>query len=113
MSAKFILNKLKERGHMNFQEKVKAHLHANPDVKQITVRISKGHSKKLNELAKKYKMKPGVFLRLLSEWAIEQHSDQAVDQPDHFVSRSEFDQLKAEVEALRAAKSLPEEEEKG
>lgn len=95
---------------MNFQEKVKAYLYANPDVKQITVRISKGHSKKLNELARKHKMKPGVFLRLLSEWAIDQHSDQAVDQPDHFVSRSEFDQLKSEVEALKLVKDLPDQE---
>ncbi len=98
---------------MNFQEKIRAYQHANPDVKQITVRISKNHAKMLNELARKKKMKTGVCLRLLSEWAIEQHSDKAVDQPDHFVSRSEFDQLKEEVEALREAKGLPDQEEKG
>jgi len=98
---------------MDFQDAVKAYKRANPDVKQITLRISKDYAEKLSVLARKHKIKSGVCLRLLSEWAIDQFAEQVVDEQDGYVSRSEFDQLKAEVEVLRKERGLPDQEQKG
>ena len=62
---------------MDFDERLSSYRESNPDIKQLTLRISKEHARKLKKLAKEKKIKEGVYLRLLVEFAIDESTGHA------------------------------------
>lgn len=59
------------RKNMNFKQALTNYKRANPDIKQLTLRISKEHAKRLKKLAKENGIKEGACLRVLVELAID------------------------------------------
>lgn len=91
---------------MDFNSRVKAFKNSNPKLKQLTLRISEDHAKKLSKIAKNGKIKEGLCLRLLAEFAIDSiataESNEAppVDENTPYISHSDFKNLEKRVESM-------------
>jgi predicted DNA-binding protein len=90
---------------MDFDNRLSNYRESNPDVKQLTLRISKEHAKKLKKLAREKRLKEGACLRLLVEFAIDEITDYAAPgekkagSKDTVVSVDEFKGLEELVKA--------------
>ena len=88
---------------MNFQSRIKQFKENNPELTQRTLRISKKDAKKIDDLAKREKIKSGHCLRILVEDAIAKATAKDTNfapEKESSIKREEFESLKAQVEKL-------------